>query len=145
MKVVVQRVKKAKVTVDGQVTGEIGQGLLLLVGIKIGDTEAEADFIADKISGLRIFEDDDQKMNLSVKDVGGEILSVSQFTLYGDVSKGRRPNFMEAAKPHDAERLYTYFNEKLRANGLPVETGVFGAMMAVELINDGPVTIIVEK
>ncbi|WP_027724684.1 D-aminoacyl-tRNA deacylase [Tuberibacillus calidus] len=145
MKVVVQRVKKAKVTVDGQVTGEIGQGLLLLVGIKVGDTEAEADFIADKISGLRIFEDDDQKMNLSVKDVGGEILSVSQFTLYGDVSKGRRPNFMEAAKPHDAERLYTYFNEKLRANGLPVETGVFGAMMAVELINDGPVTIIVEK
>jgi len=145
MRVVVQRVKRAKVTVDGEITGAIDHGLLLLVGIKIGDTLAEADYIAEKISGLRIFEDDEEKMNHSVMDVGGAILSVSQFTLYGDVSKGRRPNFMEAAKPEEANKLYEYFNQRLREKGLRVETGVFGAMMEVELINDGPVTIIVEK
>ncbi|MGV3487872.1 MAG: D-aminoacyl-tRNA deacylase [Tuberibacillus sp.] len=145
MRVVVQRVKSAKVAVDGVVTGSIDHGLLLLVGIKAGDTREAAEFVAEKISGLRIFEDAEEKMNFSVKDVGGAILSVSQFTLYGDVSKGRRPNFMEAARPEEAEPLYEFFNQRLREKGLHVETGVFGAMMDVELINDGPVTIIVEK
>ena len=145
MKVVVQRVKRAKVTVNGEIVGAIDRGLLLLVGIKNGDDESAAKYVADKISGLRIFEDAEEKMNHSVMDVGGAILSVSQFTLYGDVSKGRRPNFMEAAKPESAEKLYEYFNDQLRKSGLRVETGVFGAMMDVELVNDGPVTIIVEK
>jgi len=145
MKVVVQRVKRAKVTVNGEIVGAIDRGLLLLVGIKNGDDESAAKYVADKISGLRIFEDAEEKMNHSVMDVGGAILSVSQFTLYGDVSKGSRPNFMEAAKPESAEKLYEYFNDQLRKSGLRVETGVFGAMMDVELVNDGPVTIIVEK
>lgn len=145
MRVVVQRVKSASVTVDGAVVGEIGQGLLLLVGIKNDDDERAVDFVADKIHGLRIFEDGSGKMNHSVADVGGAILSVSQFTLYGDVSKGRRPNFMEAARPEKAEPLYERFNDRLREKGLHVETGVFGAMMDVALVNDGPVTIIVES
>ncbi|WP_077614620.1 D-aminoacyl-tRNA deacylase [Caenibacillus caldisaponilyticus] len=145
MRVVVQRVKSASVTVDGAVVGEIGQGLLLLVGIKNDDDERAVDYVADKIYGLRIFEDESGKMNHSVADVGGAILSVSQFTLYGDVSKGRRPNFMEAARPEKAEPLYERFNERLREKGLHVETGVFGAMMDVALVNDGPVTIIVES
>jgi D-aminoacyl-tRNA deacylase len=145
MRVVVQRVKRAQVTVDGQVVGAIDHGLLLLVGIKVGDEAAAVDYVADKISGLRIFEDAEEKMNHSVMDVGGAILSVSQFTLYGDVSKGRRPNFMEAARPDEAVKLYERLNENLREKGLHVETGVFGAMMDVELVNDGPVTIIVER
>ncbi|WP_017435557.1 D-aminoacyl-tRNA deacylase [Saccharococcus caldoxylosilyticus] len=145
MKVVVQRAKKAKVTVNGEVVGAIGHGLVLLVGVTHSDTLEDVAFIADKIAHLRIFEDEAGKMNLSVLDVGGDILSVSQFTLYGDCRKGRRPNFMEAAKPDHALPLYEALNEALRQKGIRVETGKFGAMMEVELINDGPVTLIVES
>jgi D-tyrosyl-tRNA(Tyr) deacylase len=145
MKVVVQRAKKAKVTVNGEVVGAIGHGLVLLVGVTHSDTIEDVAFIADKIAHLRIFEDETGKMNLSVLDVGGDILSVSQFTLYGDCRKGRRPNFMEAAKPDHALPLYKALNEALRQKGIRVETGKFGAMMEVELINDGPVTLIVES
>ncbi|MFC4618119.1 D-aminoacyl-tRNA deacylase [Camelliibacillus cellulosilyticus] len=145
MRVVVQRVKEASVTVEGQIVGAIKEGLLLLVGIKQSDTLNEIQYVADKIAGLRIFEDDDQKMNRSIADQGGSILSVSQFTLYGDTAKGRRPSFIEAARPEKAEPLYEAFNERLRAQGLVVETGVFGAMMDVALVNDGPVTLIVER
>ncbi|MDF2909135.1 MAG: D-tyrosyl-tRNA(Tyr) deacylase [Sporolactobacillus laevolacticus] len=145
MRVVLQRVKHAQVDIEGKTVGLIEQGLLLLVGIKTGDTEDDIQYAADKISGLRIFEDNGGKMNRSVIDADGAILSVSQFTLYGDTSKGRRPSFIEAARPEIAEPLYQVFNEKLRAHGLHVETGVFGADMAVSLVNDGPVTIIVES
>jgi D-aminoacyl-tRNA deacylase len=145
MKVVVQRAKHAKVTVNGEVVGSINHGLVLLVGVTHSDTVEDAAFIADKIAHLRIFEDESGKMNLSVLDVGGEILSVSQFTLYGDCRKGRRPNFMEAAKPDHALPIYEAMNEALRQKGIRVETGKFGAMMEVELINDGPVTLIVES
>lgn len=145
MRVVVQRCKDAKVTVDGTVTGEIGKGLMLLVGVTHEDTEKDAKYLADKIAGLRIFEDDAGKMNYSVKETEGAILSVSQFTLYGDCRKGRRPNFMGAAAPVEAERLYDYFNQELRAGGLQVETGVFGAMMDVSLTNWGPVTLILDS
>jgi D-aminoacyl-tRNA deacylase len=145
MKVVVQRAKHAKVTVNGEVVGSIDHGLVLLVGVTHSDTVEDAAFIADKIAHLRIFEDESGKMNLSVLDVGGEILSVSQFTLYGDCRKGRRPNFMEAAKPDRALPIYEAMNEALRQKGIRVETGKFGAMMEVELINDGPVTLIVES
>jgi D-tyrosyl-tRNA(Tyr) deacylase len=145
MKVVVQRAKRAKVTVNGEVVGSIDHGLVLLVGVTHSDTIEDAAFIADKIAHLRIFEDESGKMNLSVLDVGGEILSVSQFTLYGDCRKGRRPNFMEAAKPDHALPIYEAMNEALRQKGIRVETGKFGAMMEVELINDGPVTLIVES
>lgn len=145
MKVVLQRSKQASVTVDGEVKGRIQSGLVLLVGITHGDTEAEAAYIADKVVNLRIFEDGDGKMNDSLLDRGGEILSISQFTLYGDTRKGRRPNFMDAAKPEEAEVIYDRFNALLREKGVQVETGVFGAMMDVQLINDGPVTLIVEK
>jgi D-aminoacyl-tRNA deacylase len=141
----VQRCKEASVTVDGKVVGAVGQGLMLLVGITHEDTEADAKYAADKIAGLRIFEDDEGKMNHSVLDIGGAILSVSQFTLYGDTRKGKRPNFMAAARPEQAEPLYERFNALLREQGLRVETGVFGAMMDVSLVNDGPVTIIVES
>jgi D-tyrosyl-tRNA(Tyr) deacylase len=126
-------------------TGEIDQGLLLLVGIGQEDEEADLIWMADKLSGLRIFEDGDGKMNLSVADIGGAILSVSQFTLYGDCRRGRRPNFMGAARPEQAEEMYDRFNSMLRERGLPVETGKFGAMMDVSLINDGPVTLIVDS
>lgn len=145
MRVVVQRSKNAKVTVDGDVTGEISSGLVLLVGVTHDDSESDAVFLADKIANLRIFEDAEGKMNLSLLDVGGEILSVSQFTLYGDCRKGRRPNFMEAARPEQANQLYESFNSLLRDKGITVETGRFGAMMDVELINDGPVTLIVDS
>jgi D-tyrosyl-tRNA(Tyr) deacylase len=145
MKVVVQRAKKAKVTVNGEVVGAIGHGLVLLVGVTHSDTIEDVAFMADKIAHLRIFEDKAGKMNLSVLDVGGDILSVSQFTLYGDCRKGRRPNFMEAAKPDHALPLYEALNEALRQKGIRVETGKFGEMMEVELINDGPVTLIVES
>jgi D-aminoacyl-tRNA deacylase len=145
MRVVVQRSKNAKVTVNGEITGQISKGLVLLVGVTHEDKEEDAVFLADKIANLRIFEDDAGKMNLSLLDVGGEILSVSQFTLYGDCRKGRRPNFMEAARPEQANQLYERFNSLLREKDIKVETGIFGAMMDVELINDGPVTLIVES
>lgn len=144
MRIVVQRCKEASVTVEGQVTGAVGPGLMLLVGITHEDTEEDARFAAEKIANLRIFEDDGGKMNLSVLETGGAILSVSQFTLYGDCRKGRRPNFMAAARPEQAEPLYERFNALLREQGLQVGTGVFGAMMEVSLVNDGPVTLIVE-
>ncbi|TWE02512.1 D-tyrosyl-tRNA(Tyr) deacylase [Neobacillus bataviensis] len=145
MRIVVQRSKEAKVTVDGEITGQITKGFVLLVGVTHEDKEEDAAYLADKIANLRIFEDHDGKMNHSLLDVGGEILSVSQFTLYGDCRKGRRPNFMEAARPEQAVVLYEAFNQMLRDKGITVETGVFGAMMDVELINDGPVTLIVES
>lgn len=145
MRVVVQRSKAAKVTVDGDIIGQITKGLVLLVGVTHEDTEEDAAYLAEKITNLRIFEDANEKMNLSMLDVGGEILSVSQFTLYGDCRKGRRPSFIEAARPEQAVELYEAFNRMLREKGIRVETGRFGAMMGVELINDGPVTLIVES
>jgi D-aminoacyl-tRNA deacylase len=145
MRVVVQRSKRASVTVDGEVIGQISKGLVLLVGVTHTDMEADAIYLADKIANLRIFEDENEKMNLSLLDVAGEILSVSQFTLYGDCRKGRRPNFMDAAKPEYANQLYETFNSLLRDKGIHTETGQFGAMMDVELINDGPVTLILES
>jgi len=144
VRVVVQRSREASVTVAGEVVGRIDHGLVLLVGITHEDTEKDVEFIADKIANLRIFEDSEEKMNHSVLDTGGQILSVSQFTLYGDCRKGRRPNFMAAARPEKAEPLYDLLNAKLREKGLIVETGRFGAMMDVRLVNDGPVTLIVE-
>lgn len=145
MKVVVQRCKKAHVAVENEIVGEIGQGLALLVGITHEDNENDVAWMAEKIAGLRIFEDESGKMNLSVSDMNGGILSISQFTLYGDCRKGRRPNFMAAARPEQAETLYDLFNAKLRQSGLPVATGKFGAMMDVSLVNWGPVTIIVDS
>jgi D-tyrosyl-tRNA(Tyr) deacylase len=139
-------VKDASVTVGGERVSEIGAGLLLLVGVAVGDGEAETDWLAEKISGLRIFNDGDGKMNLSVRDVEGEILAVSQFTLLADTRKGKRPSFVGAAPPQEAERLFDYFCERLREVGAgPVKTGVFGAIMDVTLVNDGPVTIILER
>lgn len=145
MKVVVQRSKAASVTVDGEVTGSIDGGYVLLVGITHSDTINDVAHIAKKVAGLRLFEDTDGKMNLSIVEHGGTILSVSQFTLYGDTKKGRRPSFTDAAKPEQAKPLWDAFNEALRGHGLQVETGVFGAMMDVVLINDGPVTFIIES
>ncbi|MDN3020181.1 D-aminoacyl-tRNA deacylase [Neobacillus drentensis] len=145
MRVVVQRSKAAQVTVNGEITGQITKGFVLLVGITHEDREEDAAYLADKIVNLRIFEDEAGKMNFSLLDVGGEILSVSQFTLYGDCRKGRRPNFMDAARPKQAVQLYEVFNTMLREKGVKVETGVFGAMMDVSLTNDGPVTLIVES
>jgi D-aminoacyl-tRNA deacylase len=146
MRIVLQRVKNASVTVGDERVSEIGAGLLLLVGVASGDGEAEADWLARKISGLRIFNDREGKMNLSVQDAWGEILAVSQFTLLADTRKGKRPSFVGAASPEEAERLFDYFCERLRAASAgPVKTGVFGAMMDVALVNDGPVTIILER
>lgn len=145
MRVVIQRVKHARVTVDHEVVGEIQQGFVLLVGITHDDTEEDAEYCAKKIPNLRVFEDEAGKMNLSLCDVGGGILSISQFTLYGDMRKGRRPNFMAAAKPEQANRLYEYFNQLLREQNIVVETGIFGAMMDVELVNAGPVTLILDS
>lgn len=141
MRAVVQRVSRCRVLVEGKVVGQIGPGLLVLLGVGKGDSEAAADYLAEKILGLRIFEDSEGKMNLSVQDARGEMLVVSQFTLYGDVRRGRRPSFEAAARPEEAKRLYQYFVEKIRATGLRCETGVFQAMMDVELVNQGPVTI----
>jgi D-tyrosyl-tRNA(Tyr) deacylase len=141
----VQRSKEANVKVNGKQVGSIAKGLVLLVGVTHDDTDKDAMFLADKVVNLRIFEDDQDKMNLSLLDVGGSILSVSQFTLYGDCRKGRRPNFMAAAKPDYAMELYQRFNELLRLKGVHVETGEFGAMMDVQLINDGPVTLLLES
>ncbi len=145
MRVVAQRVSRASVTVEGQVVGRIGRGLMILLGVKTGDTQAEAEWLAHKIAGLRIFADDEGKFNRSVQDVGGSALVVSQFTLYGDARKGRRPSFTDAAPPEVAEPLVDRFVACLRAEGLPVETGVFGALMQVEIHNDGPVTLILER
>jgi D-tyrosyl-tRNA(Tyr) deacylase len=145
MRVVLQRAKNAAVEVDGEMTGQIDRGLMLLVGIKQGDTAEDVRYVADKVANLRIFEDEAGKMNLSLLDVGGSVLSISQFTLYGDCRKGRRPNFMEAAKPEEAETLYEQFNGILRDKGVTVETGVFGEMMDVRFTNEGPVTFIVES
>jgi D-tyrosyl-tRNA(Tyr) deacylase len=145
MRAVVQRVSRAKVTVRGETTGEIGRGLLVLLGVGQEDVEADADYMAEKILGLRIFEDDGGKMNRSVVDVGGALLAVSQFTLYGDVRKGRRPSFDDAARPEKARGLYEYFVARVRAAGVRCETGRFQEMMDVELVNEGPVTILVDS
>lgn len=145
MRAVVQRVRRAKVTVNGTVAGEIGVGLLVLLGVTQGDTEKAADYLADKIAGLRIFEDADGKMNLAVSEVGGSVLAVSQFTLYGDVRRGKRPSFDAAARPEPAKTLYGYFCNRIRALGLRCEEGVFQAMMDVELVNAGPVTILLDS
>ena len=145
MKVVLQRAKNAAVTVDSEIKGQIDKGLMLLVGVTHEDTEKDADYLAEKIINLRIFEDENGKMNLSLKDTEGSILSISQFTLYGDTKKGRRPNFMDAAKPDQAKEIYDYFNDKLKTLGVNVQTGVFGAMMDVEFTNDGPVTLIMDS
>lgn len=145
MRLVVQRSKNANVTVDGEITGSITKGFVVLVGVTHEDREEDAAFLAEKVANLRVFEDEAGKMNLSLLDVGGEILSVSQFTLYGDCRKGRRPNFMDAAKPDHATVIYEAFNSFLREKGLKVETGVFGAMMDVSLTNDGPVTLIIDS
>ena len=141
MRAVVQRVSRAQVTVGTEVTGKIGRGLLVLLGVSREDTEKEADYLADKIAGLRIFEDENGKMNLDVATIGGAVLVVSQFTLYGDVRRGKRPSFDAAAAPEQARQLYEYFVGRIRAAGLPCQTGKFQEMMQVELVNDGPVTI----
>jgi D-aminoacyl-tRNA deacylase len=144
MRAVIQRVSEASVTVDGAIVGKIGKGFLLLLGITHTDGNVEAVWLARKIAGLRIFEDDAGKMNLGLTDVGGAVLAVSQFTLYGDARKGRRPSFVEAARPEHAQPLYTYFCDQLAAEGILVERGIFQAEMKVALINDGPVTLLIE-
>ena len=145
MRAVVQRVSRAKVTVDGEITGEIGNGLLVLLGVSAKDDEKDADYLVEKIINLRIFEDADDKMNLSLMDVKGSMLVVSQFTLYGDTRRGRRPSFIDAAPPVEANRLYEHFVESARERIEHVATGRFQAMMDVELVNDGPVTIILDS
>jgi D-aminoacyl-tRNA deacylase len=145
VRAVVQRVSRARVTVGDETTGEIGKGLLVLLGVAQEDNEAAADYLVDKVVGLRVFEDADGKMNLSVADAGGAVLVVSQFTLYGDVRRGKRPSFDRAARPERASELYEYFVGKVRAAELQCETGRFQAMMDVELVNDGPVTILLDS
>jgi D-aminoacyl-tRNA deacylase len=145
MRAVVQRVSRASVTVEGEITGQIGQGLLVLLGVAATDSEADADYLAEKIVGLRIFGDAEDKMNRSATDIQAAILVVSQFTLYGDVRRGRRPSFDAAAPPDRARQLYEYFVSKIRAAGLSCQTGRFQEMMQVELINEGPVTILLDS
>jgi D-tyrosyl-tRNA(Tyr) deacylase len=145
MRAVVQRVKHCRVAVEGTVVGEIGPGLLVLLGVGKSDNEAAADYLAEKILGLRIFEDGQEKMNLSVLDQAGAMLVVSQFTLFGDVRRGKRPSFDAAARPEEAKRLYEYFVTKVRESGIRCETGQFQAMMDVELVNEGPVTILLDS
>ena len=145
MKLVVQRVNKAEVKVDGNIIGKIDKGILVLIGIKVGDTKEQADYLVKKLCNLRVFSDENDKMNLSIKDVKGKLLIVSQFTLYGDCSQGNRPSFIEAARPEEANPLYEYFCNQCELNNIEVQKGIFGADMKVELINDGPVTIIIEK
>lgn len=146
MRVIVQRTSGAEVRIDGEVVGKIGRGFMLLVGITYGDTQSEADYLAKKVAQMRVFEDAEGKMNLGLKDVDGEVLSISQFTLYADCRKGNRPSFINAARPDTAEPLYQYFNKVLREQyGLKVETGRFGADMKVDFVNDGPVTIILDS
>ena len=145
MIVVVQRVKSASALVDGKIIGKIDQGYLILLGVAKDDTEVDAQFLADKISTFRIFSDGDKNMNLSIQDVEGSILVVSQFTLCGDWRKGRRPSFSSSAPPEKAEQLYLYFSKLLKSNNIPVKTGQFAAMMDVELVNDGPVTFVMDS
>ncbi len=145
MRVVLQRVSRAAVRVDGQTVGAIGRGFLVLAGFAPADAAPAAEWMADKIAGLRLFTDREGKMNLPLADVGGAVLVISQFTLYGDASKGRRPSFIDAAPPEVAEPLYERFVELLRQRHVPVETGRFGAVMEVELVNDGPVTLVLER
>jgi D-tyrosyl-tRNA(Tyr) deacylase len=145
MRALVQRVSRASVTVDATLTGQIATGLLVLLGVGQEDQESDADYLAEKIVGLRIFEDEQDKMNRSVVDVSGAILAVSQFTLYGDVRRGKRPSFDAAARPERARELYEYFVTRVRALGVRCETGVFQAMMEVELVNSGPVTILIDS
>jgi D-tyrosyl-tRNA(Tyr) deacylase len=145
MRAVVQRVSRASVEVEGKIVGQIDRGLLVLLGVAKNDAEAAADSLAQKIAGLRIFEDPEGKMNLSVDEIGGAVLAVSQFTLFGDVRRGKRPSFIAAAPPELARRLYEYFVERIRAHGLRCETGIFQAMMKVSLVNDGPVTILLDS
>ncbi len=142
---VLQRASEGKVTVEDRITGEIGTGLVILLGVAQSDSEKDADFLADRIAGFRIFNDEDGKMNLSIRDVNGAALVVSQFTLVGDWRKGRRPSFTSAATPEEGERLYEYFCGQLCQLGVPVQTGEFGAMMDVSLINDGPVTFVMDS
>ncbi|MGC5746148.1 D-aminoacyl-tRNA deacylase [Chryseobacterium sp. NFX27] len=145
MKIVIQRVSEAHVKVDGKIVGEIGKGLMLLTGIDENDEKADADWLVQKILNLRIFGDEDDKLNLSVKDISGEILCISQFTLIADYKKGNRPSFIKAAKPDKAIPLFDYFKEELAQSGLKTESGIFGADMKVSLINDGPVTIVMDS
>ena len=145
MRAVVQRVSRARVSVDGQTSGEIGLGLLVLLGVGMGDTRTDADYLAEKTIGLRIFEDSDGKMNLSVAEVNGALLVVSQFTLFGDARRGKRPSFEAAAPPVQARELYEYFVERVRGTGLRCETGRFQETMRVELVNEGPVTILLDS
>ncbi len=145
MRVVLQRVSSASVSIEGRVAGSIGRGFLVLVGFTAGDGGDDVEWMADKIAGIRLFSDDEGKMNLSLTDVEGAVLVVSQFTLYADARKGRRPSFVDAAPPEQAVPLYESFVGALGARGLPLETGEFGALMAVELVNDGPVTLILER
>ena len=145
MRAVVQRVSRAQVTVDSEVAARIDRGLLVLLGVAATDQESDADYLAGKIAGLRIFEDENNKMNLSVAEISGAVLVVSQFTLYGDVRRGKRPSFDDAAPPQRARELYEYFVERIRAAGLPCQTGRFQEMMQVELVNDGPVTILLDS
>lgn len=145
MKLVIQRVQKAKVEVNNEIVGKIGQGFLVLFGVGQGDTKEQADFLAEKLCNLRVFGDENGKMNLSIKDIDGELLIVSQFTLYADCKKGNRPNFINAAKPELANELYEYFIDECKKMVKNVQKGVFGAKMKVSLLNDGPITIILEK
>ncbi|PWN60100.1 D-aminoacyl-tRNA deacylase [Chryseobacterium oncorhynchi] len=145
MKIVIQRVSESSVKVDGKIVGEIGKGLMLLVGIDENDEKADADWLVQKVVNLRIFGDEDDKLNLSVKDISGEILCISQFTLIADYKKGNRPSFIKAAKPDKAIPLFDYFKEEIAKSGLKTESGIFGADMKVSLINDGPVTIIMDS
>lgn len=145
MKILLQRVSHARVTVAEKIVGEIGRGFVLLLGVTHTDTQQEADWLANKVAGIRLFEDDQGKMNASLADVDGAFLVVSQFTLYGDARKGRRPSFTQAARPEHAEPLVEYFCEKLRGKGFNVETGIFGADMQVDIQNDGPVTLMLER
>lgn len=145
MRAVVQRSGFARVKVGERIIGEIDHGVVVLIGVGQNDTEQDAEYLAEKVAHLRIFADDAGKMNLDVEAVNGQVLSISQFTLYGDVRKGRRPNYMQAAEPKIAQRLYEAFNDAVRAFGLPVQTGDFGAMMEVELVNSGPVTILIDS
>lgn len=145
MKLLIQRVQNAKVVVENKTVGEIGKGFLVLCGITHSDTEKEADYLANKLCNLRVFEDENEKMNLSIKDIEGELLIVSQFTLYADCASGNRPSFTNAAKPEYANQLYEYFVQKCKEQNINVQKGVFGAHMEVSLLNDGPVTILLEK
>ena len=145
MRLVVQRVKKASVEVDKKIVGKIDNGFLVLIGIKKGDTKEQADYLVKRLCNLRIFTDENDKMNLSLKEVNGKLLIVSQFTLYGDCTQGNRPSFIEAERPEEAIPLYEYFCEQCKLNNIEVQKGIFGADMKVELLNDGPVTILLEK